>query len=433
MTFLLIILYNLVYCISYQFNIIGISIFAASLSIIFIISFIFLKRGNNLISCLIALMSASIPMSFRNVFGGSFGELPINWFYIIGLFVAILEVLNILKNYKIIKFNKFDISCFFIILLSAIPLMNSEFKKYSIDEFINYLFFITLIFISFINIQTISKKEYKDILSIYNKTVIISSIITIIQFISYESFGIKLLRVEFFGGGRLYFSYLFGDMSSATVYFATAILFILFDKKESLRKYINILIIIIAMAVSSARSGLVSLILVLMIYFAFGKKRSIKIKSLLFFLLSLPLIVYFSSMVRKFNSAINYLTNSTGRIEGYLDGLRIFSNNPIFGSGYDLSYKFTLVGKTVPHNSIIYMMAQMGIILTILYLLVFYRIYKLADIKKLEDMKYAIMASYIGSMIIPGFIASRFFTVIALIVILVQNENIKKEKLNEKF
>lgn len=231
----------------------------------------------------------------------------------------------------------------------------------------------------------------------------------------------------------MYFSYLFGDMSSATVYFATAILFILFDKKESLRKYINILIIIIAMAVSSARSGLVSLILVLMIYFAFGKKRSIKIKSLLFFLLSLPLIVYFSSMVRKFNSAINYLTNSTGRIEGYLDGLRIFSNNPIFGSGYDLSYKFTLVGKTVPHNSIIYMMAQMGIILTILYLLVFYRIYKLADIKKLEDMKYAIMASYIGSMIIPGFIASRFFTVIALIVILVQNENIKKEKLNEKF
>lgn len=423
MILLNLILHNLIYIFAYYKGISSVFIMLISAIQIICLYYQLRKKSISINGSLVAIMGSLIPTSFRNIFGGDFADVSLAWFYIVGGILFIYNVLLIAHWKNNVVISKIIVVAFLTIFITLVPFLSSDFKNKAFSELINYLFYAIMFFISLFNIFVINKKDYSCIVNTYVRTILISSIVIIAQYLIYKFTGELFLRVEFFGGNRTYFSYMFGDMSSATVYMATALVFLFLSD----RRIISLMsgsVILSAMAISSARSGLVALICTILVYFIFNPNIRNKFRLLIISVLSLPLIITLSEQVRSFSSRINYFTQDSGRIDGYIEGLKKFADNPIIGNGYDLSYKYILSERTVPHNAIIYMLAQMGIICIAFYLYIFYYIFKISKNLNNDELYYIVILSYIGSMIIPGFIASRFFTVITILIIGYNNNKI---------
>lgn len=421
MSYLLIFSLYFLVCMVYVKNISSIFIFAIQTIIIGLLYYILKSKHKNYIGAFIELLALTIPISFRNVFGGSFGENPLCWFYILGGFFTIFTTSIYIKK-KSLSFDKFSLLIIYQIIFGIIPFLVTRNKGEGLKEYLTYLFFGLIILTANMNKETLSSLSVNRIKKAYLIGCIFSCIGIFYQYIMIEYFGVEVFRISYYGGGRRLLMFLFFDMSSMTVYISTGVMMLICDIKGkfNLKKIIMIIFMIFSMAITSSRAGVITLLIVTLFYSFTFKSLIKRIIILLGVILIGGLAINIILNSRTLGSS--GILNDTGRVDGYILGIKYFLNNPLLGNGYDLANTMKLNGEVIPHFAFLNMLAQIGIINTILYFIIIFKILVLAKYKNLHNIVWAIIVALIGSTIVPGFFNSRFFTVIAAITLLSKYE-----------
>lgn len=228
--------------------------------------------------------------------------------------------------------------------------------------------------------------------------------------------GIIIGHYSSMGGGRVAYAGLMGDYSFATLYLATGSLLLLLNFINSKRvNFIKLIImesiLIIAMMIISARTGIISLIVTFIFYLIFNIKK-INIKAISIIVLSFIFVPYLLNLLMV--SRGQTLLDSSGRLENYILSIKYWLKRPLFGYGLGLNNLKYYTGLQVPHNFFIQYLLQIGVIGTTLLVLPIIKFIK-NDIKNNDFKKWVFWLVVIGSMFIPDIVSSRFLYGIVLI------------------
>ena len=121
------------------------------------------------------------------------------------------------------------------------------------------------------------------------------------------------------------------------------------------------------------------------------------------------------------------LFDGSGRIEGYISGIKVFLDHMMMGLGPGTSNYKNQVGRAIPHNMIIQFLAQFGIIGSFILFLGFIPTVR-RIIMNNNIPKWAFITIIIGSMFIPDIISSHYFTVVTLLSLCCLYNEVKKEE-----
>lgn len=390
------------------------------------ISFIYFskKNGDSFLISLIGLLCYTWSSSWRNIFGGSFAEIPIPWFYVIGLVIVIYIL--VFKKLSIQRGMFFLLSA--LITLGFISLIISNDFSEAITDYITLLFLYTVIgTVQFAKI-CIKESGYFSVLKSLVYANFITCIAIIIQFIIQYFLGYNFIngsQTVLLGNVRIVSSLMFGDISSATICLGIGILIVVLDFKRFKHPYLISSVIVGGIALSSARTGFITLIITCIIYIVFSKDSFNKIKVILISILAgfIGMISYFS--VRGI-STIDTLLDDNGRFIGYISSFNIWSEHPVFGIGFGDKYLSFLMNMPVPHFSLLKILTQTGIIYFICLILLLIKFYRLSISSQFSYGKYMFIHSMIGALFIPGIFSARFLTIVLIVIILQRKIKIKQ-------
>ena len=390
--------------------------------IILLIQKKYLKLNKDLI--LLSLTIMSIPSSYRNVFGGDYGEMPISWFNFFILILFIYVFLNgLFKNE--IKLNFITLFALLMIIGGLPALLVSLNFLSGLKQYLNIFIFCMGVILALM--IKINKDNYEVLVSDYIGTVRVTSIALLLQILLFK-LGFNLGNILLLGGNRDAFGLLFNDFSFLSLYISTGILLVFTFKRKWWQ--IDFIIMFIACALTSARTGLVAAFLTILLIYLwrilsnFGKKP---LKSVLI-LIGLIILSSFSYIALKIVRPEDTFASS-GRIDNYIRGIELFFENIVTGLGFGVREFSEVAGLEIPHNTLIQYSAQGGLIF-FLPMLVFILILIFTTFIKTKEFAPVLMNVLIGSLFIPDIFNSRFFLVIAIIIILAVN--LKKHKHVEK-
>ena len=105
------------------------------------------------------------------------------------------------------------------------------------------------------------------------------------------------------------------------------------------------------------------------------------------------------------------MLNSSGRIDGYIEGLKCFMEHFWIGNGFGIqNYELT-----IPHNLIVQYLAQFGVIGFSIILLGIYPVLKKVLFNKESIIRWTVMTVIIGAMFIPDIVSSHYLTVVIVL------------------
>jgi len=390
--------------------------------IFFILTWVYIYKTTNSLYgknyAFIKLLFLSLPYSYINIWGGDYSSFPLSWFWVflIGLFL-----INFFKNRFIIDFS--GKTALLIVIGAFVPFLISYDYFDGFKQYINIIgFCISFIIGTSLKINW-NMDKIKDIMFTYVMAALSASLGLFIQIYIFLSMGKIIGKIEFMAS-RIGFGFIFSDYSFLSLFLisASGILINFFEKNKKLHNkkiFYRIFLIILFMTASlltSARTGIVSFFLAYIIFyilsfsdiFSFSLKNAIGAVIILFSLIIL--LIYGLPKLR------GDILSSSGRIESYIIGLQIFRQNPIWGCGLGVrSYKERF-GFTIPHNVVIQYLAQTGLLLTILILILLLDIIKKAWKIKISSIFITLLIIIIGSLFIPDILNSRFLIALNLII-----------------
>lgn len=388
------------------------------------------KNTQSTTTVILQLMCYSIPLSWRNIFGGDYGSLPISWFYILG---AILMLhLVILK--KPIHLNKADFRVFIlsiiVIIFTFIPLINSAYISQALSQFITVQFHNILILIVILKGNFINKEDYNLIQKSYIFAGLLASSGVLIQYILFQQ-GIIIGDINYLNN-RTSFNFLFSDASHSSLYFATtAFLAILYtnnqgDSNHNFNYYLITIITLLGAAATSARTGLIVFFFVFFIYILIGQRGAVKKILFTFFgvLAGLGAIKIFLT-IRPQTSLSSAILDSSNRTFGYDIALNLFYEKPIFGYGFGRDYLANLMGTSIPHLSFLQYMLQAGFIYAILiFLIIIFALFRAKKLKLSES--WLLIVTLIGTCLVPDIFSTRYITLLMAMIFLYSHYNDKR-------
>jgi len=386
------------------------------------------KHNTSKTAALIELMCYSIPISWRNIFGGSFASLPVPWFYIIGALLALRLVMIKSPISKKMKWSTVflvlvQISVVFLSLgpLAITKYQSSIYFTEAVGQFITLSFYNILILLCIAKGSLLEEKDMFRLRQAYVFGGLITSIGVIIQFSLHYFGGILIGNIEF-ALNRVLYLFMFIDISSGSLYLiSTAFMMILFknDFKMSRSSYIlTVGTIVIATSITSARTGIISFFIVFSLYL-FSKKGILKkLTGFASYIVLLFVVLTFFSFVRPMDNSINYVINSSGRISGYKIAWDLFVSNPIIGTGFGRTHTFHLMGgRAIPHLTFLQYLVQTGIIYTtLIFGIIFYALIK--SWKNSIKEGWVLLLTLVGSFFIPDIFSSRFILIVMLFILL---------------
>ncbi|MCK1233070.1 hypothetical protein MX022_03220 [Streptococcus uberis] len=166
---------------------------------------------------------------------------------------------------------------------------------------------------------------------------------------------------------------------------------------------------------TTARTGLYSLVLVLILYYLFNL-RTLNWRSFFSILITPVLFVRIFEIVL-LKRGKQSLLSSSGRVQNYIDALQIFSSNPkniLVGIGLGKEEIISRGLSFIPHNFIIQFLLQLGILGLIFIFLVFLNYYYY-DFSHSGIIKWIILYIVISSMFVPDIFSSRFLSVVLVL------------------
>lgn len=398
----------------YLFGYKGLLVLIINMLLWILIGFILYRDFNrSILDLLISLLLFSVPISFRDVFGRDYGILPVSWF---NIFLMLLLIV-ILCSMSISGFMIHYIGLIsgIIILSCTAVLLGSTNIINAIKQYINLLaYFLTVIFA--FNIKSISSKKH---LYNYIVAVRVTSIELFIQYFVYKCFNINVGNIKFFGGNREAFGFIFNDFSFLSLFFVTGCLFVLCLKPKFWM--LDFLIFTLASMITSARAGIVSLAITLIIISFVNVIRNLSrypLRVLIYVLIIFIVItgvLIGMTMIRP----EDFLSDS-GRLESYIVAFDLFAANFLIGVGFGVNNYEQITQSVIPHNLIIQYLVQGGFVLiiplTVFVLLLLYFAYR-----RVKPLFFIILGTLLGAMFIPDIFNSRFFLVITLLTIISRN------------
>lgn len=375
------------------------------------------KSKYNLNFILFRYLILALPLSFINIFGESYGRLPVSWFNVFLLILSIYFLYLYIFKYEL-HLNSLSLMAIFLSIISIIPVILSSYFLEALNQYLNLVITFIMIVIGNNIKYDFNQNEKYELLSDYILTTRIAGIGVVIQYIFLNIFNIEVGNYIFFGNYRHAFGFLFSDFSFLSLYLVSGAIAIIFIKSKhnnsGYKLWIEVLFLLVTSIITSARTGIVSFLIVFILYSLYKLFRYIKtnLKEAIK-LMVINIIVLFSTYlliirVRGFASL-----SDSGRMKLNYRGLDQFFLNPILGIGFgDSNYPGTL-----PHNIIFQSLAQGGIIYTV-PIIVFIIMLLWISYKKKPEFLPLLISLFVGAMFIPNIFDSRFMPIIISLFII---------------
>lgn len=257
---------------------------------------------------------------------------------------------------------------------------------------------------------------------IYLSFVAIIALGVVCQYVAFYGFDNKLWRVTLIDirVGRWGFGFLGFDYSFLSLLLTASIPLAFIFK--GIWRYVGSLLFLTASFLTSARTGVFSLVTFTGFYILWNAPKLIDIlktwrasRWFAFGLLTVLVIVGGGFIVQTYFERFLSL-NSSGRIEGYLKGLIFFSEHWLWGAYYSIDGYMHDVASTksdtVPHNLFLFNLAVGGGIFFTVFLV--WLALTWARLRKVSNAywKYAVGICFIGMQFIPSFFSTYFFALL---------------------
>lgn len=419
---LLLLLVNLY---NYQFHLSPLIYLA--IHIILILLFIYTERKKSYHCIMIELLIASWPYSWTNIFGSGTDTLQLPWFYIFGLILAIRLLAENKNGYKLKGTKLVILNYLFLLMYSVAPLIISINKVDAAGDYIMLIFYLILMFSCKLSIPVLDNYEVDEIEKLFIFENMICAIGIIFQYYMFKNFHKFFFKIGVrgsFKGMQISCRLLFEDSSCSTIMLGCGVLCSLFKGAKNKIWYIIAIVILIGLALTSRRTGVISL-LVIVVPFLFKVQKNKGKKILLLIAIPILLIItfYFLMMSRPVEN-INQYTDNNGRIDDYISSIKLSLKNPI-GIGYGDEYlSKNMTNGIIPHNTILRWINQGGLLLAFPLIILFYDIYKISRNKKLQVEYWILLYVFLASNFIPDILNSRFLIIIILIILLYDDKKI---------
>ena len=384
-----------------------------------------LRFDQKLRDSLFSLMIYSIPLSFISINGSVDTYVFFNWFNIFSGLYLMNRVWGTVRQEKRNKLNDTITISFLLSFLGLIvsflvnkdtPAGNASAQLFIILYYLFIAFMVYQAELSNKRYRLDNEKLYKE----YNETLLIVSVFVIAQFILYKYFSFAFGRIELFGGNRVAFGFLNFDYSFLSLYIFSGVFF-LFKRVYEYQKinafaFVNVLLLVLASVITSARTGIIALVIIgsvliaLHLLFFNTFKLSLFKRGLIFSMsaIALFMIVYLVGSKRGFYGS--------GRSESFVLAFEAIQRNVVFGNG--LLYH---VMNIIPHNFFLQYWLQTGLIFlmpisVLLFLITF-------KTRKYNSMVfYNLCIILMGAMFIPDILTSRFLLVMIIMAVYSYNE-----------
>jgi len=370
---------------------------------------------------LMEMLCFTWPFSWDTVLGASIGGMnQVTWFYItIGL-LLVYKLVSVKRRGKM----QFSRNEFLLFLFCLAGILFSAARAPESGMALKEVFPLLCFLLSSLLLQGDEESlEYEQTEKIYQAmtvSCVITSVTIVIQYMAYHFLHIPLFEMEFSGsyGGKaqLCCTALLEDGSSATVFFACGAI-LAFSRIKERKAYIAVLICVLAgMGLSGRRTGLVAFLITLAIYmFTRGNGVGRKILYLFLFLIILYASYSFINLSRPLEQ-ISQMIDNNGRFDMYMDSIRLFARNPLWGYGMDERWMSSLMSDgVIVHNTILRWANFGGALLAvpmIMYVLILiYRAYRKGNITF-----WLILCGAVGAQFIPDIINARFVTILACLI-----------------
>lgn len=419
MKYFLVIILNLFYAVCYEINIPNLFVFFFTILMLVFIYYYTIKT-NSKPGALLELLCFTLPFAWRSIFGKNFSTLPVCWFYIVGLiyFLKLLFSKKFFRTSYVSKEGVKSILCIiFLISWGIIPLFNSYNFINGLTEYLAYAFFYALTFVSIFHEGTLNDKNRYEVLKSFIFVGLYCSVAIIIQFLlSY--FGINILNNEIFGSYnvRRSYSYLFEDMSSASIFLVSgAMLCLVYTKKVFKHPYFISTIIFIGTAFSSTRTGIVAFFLVAILYSL--KNNKVIILVMLALLLGIASKIY--SLIRPSYDLVRIITYDNGRFGLLESSILLILKNLFWGYGFDSSIFIKLSGlATVIHTYPLTLLFMTGIVYFSVFFSLVISTFTCCKKKRNKGELWALILCFFASCFIPNIIGARFLVILFCVIYL---------------
>lgn len=406
-------------------NILPSIIVAIISSIIYLYDYIKLSKKYSKSIALFFNSILFLPVSFISVLGTSYASLPITWF---SVSILLLTLIVILTN------NLKRIYVFFYILFVTLFVFSLSFIS-SYMSSLSQFFTISLCLFSLQIGELLKKDSSKNViyksLDFYLLSVLSLALQIVIQRFYIMKTGTIIGHYSLMGGNRIAFAGLMSDYSFASLYLVTGSLILLLlymhYKKISFFKFsVFFLLFTFISILTSARTGFFSLIIVVFLCFLLNlnKKHLGRIMMLsVIAIVAIPFAFHFMASLRTLDSFLD----GSGRVELMKRAFSIIEIKPLFGVGFGIENLKSNYGMMLPHNYFIQYLLQFGIIGTLIITLNFITFY--TKNKKNNFLMWLFILCFIGAMLIPDIVSSRFLAIVLIIVTMnKKSEGAKYEK-----
>jgi len=364
-------------------------------------------------SAMLALLSITMPLSFRSVFGTGYAEIPLPWFYLL----LLLMLFTSIERGSVQK-NPLTYVLLILPLALIVPLVISKDFIAGIKEYLGYASFLMGCIVAGTLKNKLSRIDYAFILPLYVNGVVFAASGVVFQFVMLNFFEISTFYIMRLGGNRDLYLFLFYDMSGISVYLGTAIIILLFLGKR-VRNYILSAFVFVAMALTSSRTGVLSLVIILIGMVLFAKRNEIAKTPLKVFLAvmgTIAVAILFASR-SFFTSLIDMVLSDNGRFQLITSALVNFAEAPLFGKGLDYASQMKALGSMAPHFALVDLLVQTGILITLMFISALYYIWRISRRSAFAGFKWVYAVCIIGASFAPSFFALRFFTLICMFCI----------------
>lgn len=356
----------------------------------------------------IFLLIVSVNSSYYSMVGVPYNRLPLTWFLLASVVIIVLCHLKIQKNLALIATVLLIIFFSFSMIYLCSPNVVG-----AVNQAINLILFL-LVFSSVKQLKRMCDVRMGHCMQmLYLGSVFMFSLMVLLQKYLCESRGINIGNIGKFAM-RTSYAATFSDFSFATLYVASGccMLFAGICYKKRLLSWKNSLVFmgvyIYAILVINARTGLVALVLALFFMFAYLIIRRKRVRILLVGICMVPVVLL---LLLVMSSKRGGMLNSSGRIDGYIEGLKCFMEHFWIGNGFGIqNYELT-----IPHNLIVQYLAQFGVIGFSIILLGIYPVLKKVLFNKESIIRWTVMTVIIGAMFIPDIVSSHYLTVVIVL------------------
>jgi O-antigen ligase len=340
----------------------------------------------------------TIPLFLRFTFFSTFAIFSLEYkssdnvslLLIVSAFILIVNLIYYFYSFKFSLFYKNEryilFGFFFLSVFYLITIISFGFFYY--PSYQAFLLFLILGLSSFFGVMNLHKHKliliFPNVLSLFfyyfTLSIVFSQIGPALSEIPFSTFGGETYQTISYLSGILFSYYLFS---------------LVFNKDFSLKPFlisfpnlikIILLVFFIFMTFySGGRGGLLLIIFCLILFFVLifkkTKKKFVIILSsfsfLIFFTISFQFIVSIDFLTERIQRFILIFTNlensSNGRFDIYLDTIILILKSPIIGYGLTSSYYFR---GTYPHNFILEILLEGGIIYLIIWITIFIKMIK---------------------------------------------------------